>query len=112
MLKFETFPVDILDKGDRYIVLVDIPGVPPQDLEIFGEEYSITIKGIKKAVKDGTFITMERFSGKFSRKIHFPQGINISKATAKIENGVLFLEIPKLRDEIFIDASVKIRIFF
>jgi len=111
MIKFEIFPVDILDKEDKFIVIMDIPGVSPQDLEIYGEEYSITIKGIKRTVKDGTFLTMERFSGKFSRKIQFPQGINISKATAKIENGVLFLEIPKLRDEIFIDASAKITIF-
>ena len=112
MIKFETFPVDILDKGEKYIVLMDIPGVYPEDLEIFGEEHSITIKGIKRAVKNGTFITMERFSGKFSRKILFSEEINIAKAVAKLENGVLYLEIPKLKDEIFIDASVKIKIIF
>ncbi|RKO83041.1 HSP20-like chaperone, partial [Blyttiomyces helicus] len=38
---------------------------------------------------------VERYHGRFQRQIHIPVDVIVDKATAKIENGVLELKLPK-----------------
>ena len=112
MVRNELFPIDIIDNVDFYYVIMDIPGVNPQDLEIKGGENYLIIKGRKIKERFKNYILMERFSGKFLRKVNFPESINIEKAQAEYKDGVLYIKIPKLKNEIFIDTSVKINIIF
>jgi len=92
----EAFPIDILDTTNSFIVIMDVPGVLPEDLEISGDEKTIYIKGIRRNLKIKGFLHIERFSGRFSRRIKLPQTINLEKSVAKLENGVLYIETPAL----------------
>ncbi|EDP74214.1 Hsp20/alpha crystallin family protein [Hydrogenivirga sp. 128-5-R1-1] len=112
MVRNEPLPIDIIDNVDFYYVIMDIPGINPADIEVKGGENYIVVKGKKLKEKFKNYILMERFSGKFLRKINFPENINIEKAQAEYRNGVLYIKIPKLKNEIFIDTSVKINIIF
>ncbi|WP_457625520.1 Hsp20/alpha crystallin family protein [Persephonella sp.] len=98
-------PVDIVEETDRYLVFVDLPGVRPEDIEIKGYDTYIEITGIKEPVKGRNYILMERFSGKFKRKIHFRRGVDIGSATATLKNGVLIISIPKSEEKIIYTAT-------
>jgi len=63
-------PVDIIEEVDKFTVIVDLPGVEPEDVEIKGYDNYIQITGIKRPVCGGNYLLMERFSGKFNRKIY------------------------------------------
>lgn len=109
MVRIYTPPVDVLEESDRYIVFVDLPGVNHENIKIYGDEKSIIIEAIRHIPHTGKYIFIERFSGKFLKKINFTSFINLSKAKAFLENGVLVVEIPKAADEFIIDtAYVKI----
>jgi len=112
MIKNEPFPVDIIDEGENYYIIMDCPGAVPDSLIISGNEKEIIIKGIKSTVKGKKYILIERFRGKFLRKIKLPQMINIERTTAEYENGVLIIKTPKLKDEVYIDTSIKIKIIY
>ncbi|WP_457638815.1 Hsp20/alpha crystallin family protein [Persephonella sp.] len=98
-------PIDIIENNDSYIIAVDIPGVEPEDIQIVGYDNYIEITGVKKPIGGGNYILMERFSGKFRRKIFFKQNIDISDASATLKNGVLIIEIPKSRNKVVFSTT-------
>ncbi len=108
MLNINKPPVDITEDKDFFYIAVDLPGVFPEDLEIIGYEQSIEIKGNRKKDLKGKFLIMERYSGAFQRKITFKEFINIKNTKAYMRNGVLFIEVPKAKNEFYLQTSVKI----
>ncbi len=98
-------PVDIIEEVDRFTVIVDLPGVEPEDVEIKGYDNYIQITGIKRPTRSGNYLLMERFSGKFNRKIYFKTGVDMSKATATLKNGVLTIHIPKTERKIYYSTT-------
>ncbi|NPA53292.1 MAG: Hsp20/alpha crystallin family protein [Aquificae bacterium] len=108
MINIQKPPVDITEDSEKFYIAVDLPGVFPEDLEILASEQSIEIKGIKKSSLKGKFIVMERHYGVFQRKIYFKEFLNIEKSTAYLQNGVLFIEIPKAKNEFYLKSSMKI----
>jgi HSP20 family protein len=108
MLNMEKPPVDILEEDDKYIIIMDVPGMHPENIEITGDETSITIKGYRKPEFCGKYVRMERFVGKIYRKIQFPKFINLKKTTAQLKNGVLVINVPKALNELVLDSRIKI----
>ncbi len=108
MLNMEKPPIDILEDNDKYIVIIDVPGINPENIEITGNENSIFIKGYRKPEFCGKYIRMERFTGKFYRKIQFSKFINLKKTTAQLKNGVLIINVPKALNELILDSYIKI----
>ena len=108
MLNMEKPPIDILEENDSYIVIVDVPGIPPENIEITGDETSIVIKGYRKPEFCGKYIQMERFLGKFYRKIVFKDFINLKETTAQLKNGVLIVNVPKALNELVLENCIKI----
>ncbi|EDP73008.1 Hsp20/alpha crystallin family protein, partial [Hydrogenivirga sp. 128-5-R1-1] len=49
--------------------------------------------------KEDNFYRRERFYGKFERVIPLPVEVKAEEAKAKIEDGILKLEIPKVQAE-------------
>ncbi|CAB1275022.1 Hsp20/alpha crystallin family protein [Candidatus Nitrosacidococcus tergens] len=90
--------VDVREDADRFVIYADIPGVDPQDIEITLDNGVLTLKGQRK-----TFYTenqqgyhrTERSSGSFLRRFTLPNTVDIEKVSARSENGVLELVIPK-----------------
>ncbi|WP_457621483.1 Hsp20/alpha crystallin family protein [Persephonella sp.] len=110
MVSVEKPPVDIVEENDSFIIIMDLPGVLPEDVEIKGDERSITITGIKKPLIAGKYVIMERSTGRFKRKVVFKDHINIENAYAKMENGILFIKVPKAMDKLIINTKIKILI--
>jgi HSP20 family protein len=94
--------VDVYEKDDKIIVEAEIPGAKKEDIEVKIKENNVIIKGeVKKEEekKDENYYRKERFYGKFERVIPLPSEVKAEEAKAKIEDGILKLEIPKAQAE-------------
>ncbi len=111
LLNFEKPPIDVLEDEDKYIVIVDIPDVDKENIEITGDENSITIKGIRHNRFSGKYLIMERFSGLLKRTVRFPSFIDLSQSKAYYQNGTLTIYISKAKNKFIIDSFCKIIIF-
>ena len=90
--------VDIKEEGNAYVLLADIFGVEPQEIEINMEEGVLTIKGDRKtdAVDNrDLYSRVERVTGSFYRRFTLPDTADAENITAKSRNGVLEVHIPK-----------------
>lgn len=89
---------DVTDKGDRYEVTLEIPGIDKDKVDVKATKNSVTISGNqseKTKEKGKNHVYSERSYKSFHRQIPFPQEIVPSKITAKVNNGVLEVDLPK-----------------
>ena len=90
--------VDVHEEKDRFVVLADVPGVEPKDIDITADNGVLTIRGERRSEKRGTengYERVERASGSFLRRFTLPEGANTESIKAKQTNGVLEVTIPK-----------------
>lgn len=91
--------MDVIDQGDRYEVLVDLPGVKKDDIQVTIEATRVSISAETKfdrEQKDGErLLHRERFAASYARNFELPVEVSESGAEAAFENGVLRLNLPK-----------------
>jgi HSP20 family protein len=103
---------DILDKGDKYTISLEVPGIQKDKIEVKATEEYLTISGIdekKNEEEEDNFVLRERTYRSFSRKIPFPENIVSSKVDATVENGILKIEVPKQKPTSIEETKIKIR---
>ncbi|MER5174756.1 MAG: Hsp20/alpha crystallin family protein [Candidatus Nitrosocosmicus sp.] len=89
---------DVIDRGDKYELKLEIPGIDKDKVDIKATKNSIRISGIqsgKTKEKGKNYIYSERSYKSFHRQIPFIDEILPSKITASIDNGILDIELPK-----------------
>jgi HSP20 family protein len=98
----EVFPaVNIYSNSDELIFTAELPGVEPDDIDISVVQGQLTISGEKKNItgsEDDKCHRQERFNGKFSRSFRLPFDVNNEKVTAKYQNGILKITLPRLEE--------------
>ena len=90
--------VDIQEQANQYLILADIPGIDPKDIEITLDKGVLAISGKRefdKSFEQNGFQRVERFQGRFIRCFSIPDAVDQSRISAKGKNGVLELIIPK-----------------
>ncbi|MGE0371293.1 MAG: Hsp20/alpha crystallin family protein [Gammaproteobacteria bacterium] len=89
--------VDIVENNEAYVLLVDVPGVDPEGIDIQMENGALTIKGERATVpaERESFKRVERPSGTFHRRFNLPEAADADRIAAKCRNGVLEISIPK-----------------
>jgi len=94
-------PINIFQKGDDFVAVVELPGVHKGDLQIEAKENTIRIFGNKAITyeKDASIHRRERLSGVFNRTISIPIQINPDSIRAEYRDGVLALHIPRAESE-------------
>ena len=94
--------VDIKEEDNRFVLLADIPGVKPEDIEVHMDAGVLTVKGKKesesKTEKEG-YKRVERSYGSFYRRFNLPDSADGEAISANCKHGVLELVIPK-REEV------------
>jgi len=88
--------VDVIDEGTHFRILVDVPGVKNEDLELREEGQTITLAGVRHPQK-GAFYRQERPAGPFQRTLTLPEAIVHGSAKASLKGGVLELVLQKAR---------------
>lgn len=90
--------VDIKEEADKFILVVDIPGVNPREVEISMENNVLTIKGLREDTinedKKG-YHRIERIKGSFYRRFTLPDTADAEQVSAKSRHGVLEVVIGK-----------------
>ncbi len=91
---------DISEDANNYYMCIELPGISKENVKIsVTEERELTIQGEKKSEPENASKSMlksERVYGAFSRTFILPENLELQKITAKFENGILCLSMPKV----------------
>jgi HSP20 family protein len=93
--------LDISERADAYLVMVEIPGVPAGDLNISLADGVLTVTGQRTLTSDidgETVHRAERYFGNFRRSITLPSHVNADDVDASIQDGVLRILVPKAQE--------------
>jgi HSP20 family protein len=86
----------VIESGDGYTLQVEMPGVNKGGLEISVENNELTITGHRSLPSiDGTILHRESRPENFRRSFELDPSINTGKISAKIDQGVVTLTLPK-----------------
>ena len=90
--------VDIFENDTSITVLADMPGVKAQDLQIDLRESVLTLTGrvTRPETPSESEVVREYGSGTFFRQFTLSESVNQSAIDAKLTDGVLRLELPKV----------------
>ncbi|MEQ1877038.1 MAG: Hsp20/alpha crystallin family protein [Bdellovibrionia bacterium] len=89
---------DISETDTHYMVKVDLPGIPKDDVKIEVSENQLVISGERKEekeTKEKNRYLSERYYGSFQRSFALPAGTDADKIEASYENGELKVSVPK-----------------
>jgi HSP20 family protein len=87
--------LDVHETEGEYVVLLDLPGVKPEDVSIELEQQVLTVSGARVSVSPGESKHLERPYGSFVRTLTLPKGIEPDKIVADYRDGVLEVRVPK-----------------
>jgi HSP20 family protein len=91
--------LDVIDKNDKFEVLVDLPGVKKDDIQVTIEGPRVAITAETKSQKeeqDGDRVLhSERYAASYARTFELPAEVTEEGAEASFDNGVLKLALPK-----------------
>jgi HSP20 family protein len=90
--------VDIKEEENDFVIVADIPGVDPKDIEVHMDNGVLTIKGEKESEKKEEregYKRVERSYGSFYRRFGLPDTADPEKISANSNNGVLEVRIGK-----------------
>ncbi len=89
-------PLDAYVTADEIIVLANMPGVKPEEVEITIEGDTLTIRGERpRPLENVDYVMQERPFGKFQRTLNINIPVDANRAEARYDNGLLTLVIPK-----------------
>ncbi|MDO4414610.1 MAG: Hsp20/alpha crystallin family protein [Erysipelotrichaceae bacterium] len=91
---------DVRDHEDHYEVEIDLPGFKKDQINVELNNGNLTItasKGLEKNEKnnEGKYVRQERYSGIMTRTFYVGEELTEKDISAKFEDGVLKLNIPK-----------------
>lgn len=91
---------DVLDDGEAYRLVADMPGMKAEDLEVEVTEDGIAIRGTRKVEAPEGFSVhrREREPLTMARSFTFPTKIDPDKVDAKLQQGVLTITLAKRAD--------------
>ena len=93
-------PVNIFDDKEGVVVIAELPG-DPGSIKVSGQGTTLTLSGSRipdEGGNSGAYHRRERRFGEFSRSIQLGQGLDLSKAEARYEAGILALRVPKAEE--------------
>jgi HSP20 family protein len=96
----EAIAADILEDEAGWTLILDLPGVAAESLEVLAEERVLTIRGerpSRTSVEGTRVLATERRTGRFERHVRLPATADAEQLTAELALGVLTLRIGKLR---------------
>lgn len=92
-----TMAMDAYRDGDVCVIALDLPGVPPEAIDIDIERNMLTVKAERRPAVNPDGVRMdlsERPLGVFSRKVMLADTMDTERIEADYDAGVLTLRIP------------------
>jgi len=91
-------PVDLMDTGEGYQIITEMPGVNKKDIEITVTPRTITICGATETRLRNQaqgYLKKERGYSTLCRYLKFPEDVDPDDAEAMLSNGVLQINVRK-----------------
>ena len=90
--------VDIVEEKDRFVLRADVPGVKPEDIDVNMENGVLSVSGHRQeesTAESAGVKRIERLSGRFYRRFTLPEAADAEGISARSNNGILEVIIPK-----------------
>ena len=91
-------PTDISEDVNSLQITLEVPGVRPEDVKISLENNLLTVRGEKRQEAEERNERVHRYErsyGTFERSFALPNTVDPDNISAKYENGILRISIPK-----------------
>jgi HSP20 family protein len=102
--------VDIWEEEKAFEIHVAVPGVAKEDFKIEVNDNVLTISGERKFTKEKketNYHSVETQFGAFKRAFTLPENVDATSITAKYNNGILEVIVPKDEKKV-LKASIKV----
>jgi HSP20 family protein len=103
--------LDVAETRNDIVVMAEIPGMDPKDIDISLSDGVLTIRGEKKQEKEEkgeNYHLVERSYGSFIRSIQLPMKVQSGKINASYKNGVLKVTLPKSEEAKIKEIKIKV----
>jgi len=92
--------VDILENQDAYVIYADLPGVDDKTIDVRLEQGTLTLDARLATLPEAGWnpLHAEYRTGAYHREFRISDGIDSSGVSAKMNNGVLELRLPKVEE--------------
>jgi len=93
---------DIVEREKEYLIKLDLPEVPKEEVKVLFEDGVLTIRGerkVEKEEKGDKVHRTERFYGMFERSFVLPDDVDTSTIRAESKDGVLTIHLPRTAHE-------------
>lgn len=90
-------PIDAYRTEEGLVVLVELPGMGPDQVEVSVQDNVLTLSGerpVPAGVEDDAWVRRERATGAFERSFSLAEGTRPDQIQASFDNGVLELKVP------------------
>jgi len=87
--------VNILETRDGYVLEAEMPGVNKDGLNVSVEDNVLTLTGRRSALPEASAVYRESEAGNYRRTFELDPSIDAGKISARIEQGVLSVTLPK-----------------
>ena len=95
---FRAARTDVSDTGAAFRIVAEVPGIPKDKLDIRIRGTTVEIRGESSQAhetKGAAYMHRERAYHGYYRTLELPEPVVAADATAKVENGLLELDLPK-----------------
>jgi HSP20 family protein len=102
---------DIIDKGDKFVLSAELPGFEKSDIKIDINKDTLTIRAERNnenEEKTDTYVRRERRYGSYERSFDLTN-IKSDEIAAKYENGILYVDLPKVEPKVPIEKTIEIQ---
>lgn len=92
--------IDLIDQGDAFVVLADLPGFDMDDLSVDVSDGQLTIRGTstETAHRSGRYLKQEREGSTMRRTLSLPAPIDAGTVTTDYRRGVMQVVVEKAAD--------------
>ena len=106
-------PVDVIETESTIEVLLDVPGVSPEAIQVVFSRGSLLIAGHKlPPVCDpggATFHLAERCFGRFARVVRLSGAFDLGRARAVVSNGEVRVVLPRIAERRGRDIRIEVQ---
>ncbi len=102
--------VNVMETENEYKVELAAPGLTKDDFNVHVDEDNNLVVNVEKKTedsekaKDGRYLRREFSYSKFQRTLVLPDDVDKDNISARVENGVLNIDLPKIKKE---EATVR-----